>query len=142
MKSEFIIAVHALVYMAHVKRSTASEELAENICTNPVRVRNVMSKLKKAGIVITREGKNGGYLLARKAEDIPLSSLVEPLDTSFLSTTWRSGSLDLPCMISNGMKQVMDDCFDDMEALCLNYLKSRSIHDIEVKLIDIQQNKL
>ena len=46
MTSEFAIAVHALVYLNHKGETVSSEALAENICTNPARVRKVMAKLK------------------------------------------------------------------------------------------------
>ncbi len=61
--SSFNLAVHALVCLSHSGRSLSSEALAENICTNPARVRRVMAGLKKAGMVETREGQDGGYRL-------------------------------------------------------------------------------
>ena len=54
MDSSFNLAVHALVCLSHSGRSLSSEALAENICTNPARVRRVMAGLKKAGMVATR----------------------------------------------------------------------------------------
>ena len=59
--SSFNLAVHALVCLSHSGRSLSSEALAENICTNPTRVRRVLAGLKKAGMVETREGLDGGY---------------------------------------------------------------------------------
>ena len=56
MDSSFNLAVHALVCLSHSGRSLSSEALAENICTNPTRVRRVLAGLKKAGMVETREG--------------------------------------------------------------------------------------
>ena len=50
MKSDFIVAVHALVYLTHLGTLVSSDELARNICTNPVRVRKIMGKLKKLGL--------------------------------------------------------------------------------------------
>ena len=63
MDSSFNLAVHALVCLSHSGRSLSSEALAENICTNSTRVRRVMAGLKKAGMVETREGLDGGYRL-------------------------------------------------------------------------------
>ena len=63
MDSSFNLAVHALVCLSHSGRSLSSEALAENICTNPTRVRRVLAGLKKAGMVETREGLDGGYRL-------------------------------------------------------------------------------
>ena len=41
--SSFNLAVHALVCLSHSGRSLSSEALAENICTNPTRVRRVLA---------------------------------------------------------------------------------------------------
>ena len=62
MNSDFVVAVHAMVFLHHKAETVSSEMLAENICTNPVRIRRVMARLKKAGLVETREGRTqGGY---------------------------------------------------------------------------------
>ena len=61
MNSSFSIAVHALVYLNHMERVLSSEELARNVCTNPVLIRKVMSKLKKAGIVDTKMPKHSHW---------------------------------------------------------------------------------
>ena len=47
MTSEFAIAVHALVFLDRSNATIAREELADNVCTNPVCIRRVMGKLKK-----------------------------------------------------------------------------------------------
>ena len=75
MTSEFGIAVHAMVFLHHKGDMVSSEVLAENICTNPARVRKVMAQLKRAGLVETHEGAVGGYRFAGSA-DTPHSALV------------------------------------------------------------------
>ena len=67
MDSSFNLAVHALVCLSHSGRSLSSEALAENICTNPTRVRRVLAGLKKAGMVETREGLDGAENVVFKA---------------------------------------------------------------------------
>ena len=62
MDSSFNLAVHALVCLSHSGRSLSSEALAENICTNPTRVRRVLAGLKKAGMVETREAVSYTHL--------------------------------------------------------------------------------
>ena len=70
MTSEFGMAVHALTFLNHKGEIVSSEALAKNICTNPARVRKVMAKLKKAGLVDTKEGLEGGYLFSKDAQEI------------------------------------------------------------------------
>lgn len=75
MKSDFIVAVHALVYLTHLGTLVSSDELARNICTNPVRVRKIMGKLKKLGLVETKEGHVGGYAAVSGTEKATLLTM-------------------------------------------------------------------
>lgn len=47
MKSDFSVAVHALVYLSVKGCTLSSDALADNICTNAARVRKVMARLKR-----------------------------------------------------------------------------------------------
>ena len=60
MTGEFAVGVHALVFLNHKKTVVSSEMVAENVCTNPARVRKILASLKKAGLVSTKEGLDGG----------------------------------------------------------------------------------
>ena len=51
MTAEFIVAIHAIEFLNHKKAAFSSEEIAQNVCTNPARVRKVLLKLKAAGLV-------------------------------------------------------------------------------------------
>ena len=86
MNSDFNVAVHALVYMEHKAVTLSSDELAENICTNPARVRKVLAKLKKAGFLVTREGADGGYQLTKSGDEITLREVGEAMELCFVST--------------------------------------------------------
>ena len=77
MDSSFNLAIHALVCLSHSGRSLSSEALAENICTNPTRVRRVLAGLKKAGMVETREGLDGGYRLTADPASLTLRQVAE-----------------------------------------------------------------
>ena len=72
MNSDFCVAVHALVYLNRRGCVLSSEELARNICTNPARVRKVLARMKKDGLVETKEGSSGGgYRFAKGAGRCP-----------------------------------------------------------------------
>ena len=103
MTSEFAIAVHALVYLHHKNAVLSSEELAENICTNSARVRKVMAKLKKKDLIGTKEGIKGGYHMSLDASEITLGDICEALQVDIVKAAWRSGSMDMDCMIASGM---------------------------------------
>lgn len=84
MTSEFAIAVHALVFLDRSNATIASEELADNVCTNPVCIRRVMGKLKKAGLIETREGMGGGYRIAKANSDITLRQISDALENTLV----------------------------------------------------------
>ena len=139
MNSEFVIAVHALAYMGHKQDKVSSEELAENICTNPAKIRKVMSALRKQEIIATKEGKYGGYVLNKKPEDIYLDQLIKALNRDIIRAPWKSGSLDMPCIVASGMKFVMDGMAAEMNEQVTAYLHDQSIQDVIQQLEGIAQ---
>lgn len=136
MNGEFGVAVHALVYLNHKAGMVSSEALAQNICTNPARVRKIMAKLKKAGLVLTREGLEGGYRFAREAETVTLRDVAGALNFCFVASGWRSGSADLPCLIASGMADVLDGIYAEMDEECKEKLSMITIADIDHKIFD------
>ena len=134
MPSEFIIAVHAMAYLRKHPRLISSEELAENICVNPVRVRKVMAKLKAYGLIDTKQGLSGGYSFSIQNETVTLSQIYDALQMRIFHSNWRSGNAHLKCIVSSGMAQVMDDLYETLEATCYEKLKAISICDVVKEL--------
>lgn len=134
MTSEFGMAVHALTFLNHKGEIVSSEALARNICTNPARVRKVMAKLKKAGLVDTKEGLEGGYLFTKNAEEIDLGMIARALEARFVSAAWKSGNPDMDCLVASGMAGLLDGIYDDCDSLCYERLKAITIDDINGKI--------
>ena len=127
----YSIAVHGLVFLNHKAESVTSEQLAENICTNPARVRKVMTKLKRAGLVETREGHVGGYSFHKKPEDVTLAEVGRAMECVFVDTNWKSGDTDMNCLICSGMAGVMDDIYHQLNERCYQKLEAITIADID-----------
>lgn len=134
MTSEFTIAVHALVFLSHKGRVCSSEGLAENVCTNAARIRKVMAKLKKAGLIKTKEGAEGGYLFHREAPEVNLRMVADALSSSFVSASWKSGDPHRECLVSSGMAGVMSEIYGALDMVCLERLKQITISDIEDRI--------
>ncbi|WP_418667249.1 RrF2 family transcriptional regulator [Allofournierella sp.] len=130
MNSDFNVAVHALVYMEHKAVTLSSDELAENICTNPARVRKVLAKLKKAGFLVTKEGADGGYQLTKSGDEITLRQVGEAMELCFVSTGWKSGDREKPCLVASGMAGVMDGIYTDLNERCKERLGEITIGGI------------
>ena len=127
MTAEFPLAVHALVYLCHTKRVTSSQELAENICTNPARVRKVMKLLCRAGLLEAEHGKGSGYLYCPQSEQATLAAVLRALQETPISMNWRSGDLDRECLVSSGMGAQMDHIYAQMNQQCFEWLDTVTI---------------
>lgn len=134
MKSDFCIALHALVFLDHKACALSSEQLAENICTNAARVRKVMGLLRTAGFVETREGIDGGYKIIADPAKITLAKIAQSLDTKFVEMSWYSGSTDMDCLVSSGMGAVMDGILNDLDEVCMERLKQTTVADVSKKI--------
>ncbi len=131
MTSEFTVAVHALVFLNHRQDFHSSEEVAGNVCTNPARIRKVLSRLKKAGLVETREGIDGGYHFAKAPSEVSLRMVADALDVSFVSASWRTGNPHMACLIASGMDAVMGNLYRELDEGCKERLGQITIEDID-----------
>lgn len=135
MNGLFCVAVHALIYLDKRGCMLSSEELAANICTNPARVRKVMARLKKAGLVATKAGNEGGYHLLCAPGAVTLDQIADALEVRFVEPAWHSGGdVDCGCMVASGMAGVMDGLFDDLDRRCRARASQLSLADLEAQL--------
>lgn len=142
MNSEFSIAVHSLVLLAHRSDHMAtSEMIASNVCTHPARVRKVMSILKKHGLVSTKEGSGGGYMLSCDPETTHLAHIYRVVSAGSLKPSWCSGDPETGCMIASNVQQVMDGLFQEAEAQLEAYLQRWTVSGVLREICALQQAK-
>lgn len=134
MTSDFIICVHALVYLNHKATVLSSDDLAANICTNPARVRKALGPLRRAGLVDAKEGPRGGYAIARPAAEVTLADVAAALEATFVSASWKSGDADRDCLVSSGMAEVVDGICSELDLACKQRLAQTTIADIDRQL--------
>ena len=80
-----MIAVHILAVLAYVKDIyVPSERIARSVKTNPALIRQLLGKLKKLGLVKTREGSKGGARLAKVPEEIDLAAVYRAVEVGAL----------------------------------------------------------
>lgn len=135
LTGEFSIAVHVLVFLNHHGGEIlSSEALAENVCTNPARIRKVMAKLKKAGLVRTKSGSEGGYYFDLDPFEVNLRSICEAIGGKVVSSSWRSGDSDKECLIASGMADIMDEIFASLDDAGKKELEKTTVGDIDRKI--------
>ena len=131
MTSEFSIAIHTLVFLNHKKDCQTSEKIAQNVCTNPVRIRKILTKLKKAGFVATKEGIDGGCHFIAEPDAVTLEMVAHALGETPVHVSKRTGSIDMDCQIAPGMGDVMDDIYAQLNQACFERLSEMTITDID-----------
>ncbi|TYP75608.1 RrF2 family transcriptional regulator [Paenibacillus methanolicus] len=131
MNSEFTIAVHSLVYLAYLpERMAPSEVIAENVSTNPARVRKVMSHLRKGGYVDTREGAGGGYRLTLDPAVVSLADIYRLMAQGSVIPSWCSGDPDSDCVVGSNMRSVMNGIFCTAEKQLESYFGGITVADV------------
>lgn len=89
----FGFAIQALVLLSTTEGVTPSKAIAKHIRSGVSFMRRIMAPLVKDNIVEAREGRDGGYLLAKSPEDITLKEvylalqMTEPLSTALIEST-------------------------------------------------------
>jgi len=71
----FRVSVQVLVLLANKEEACSSAHLAEGLDAHAVFLRRVLAQLARANLVAAREGRDGGYRLARPADEITLADV-------------------------------------------------------------------
>src|SRR5258705_11254602 len=70
---QFTVAAHIMAALAYKHgKEFSSGTLAESVNADPTFVRKSLSKLSKAGLVVTKRGKSGASILSRYPQQITL----------------------------------------------------------------------
>ena len=131
--SRFAVATHILVSVEYATRSgevfQPSTAIATSVNTNPVFVRELLRKLSKAKLVLTKEGKGGGAQLARPANAISLAEIYRAVEEGPL-LKHNTRSKDPCCPVSCSMKMVLDPVVSEVEDAMLAILKERKLSEL------------
>lgn len=76
----FPVAVQALVILAETDEPCSSSTMAQDLKAHAVFLRRVLAQLVRANLIQAREGRDGGYRLARSAEHITLAEVYEAVN--------------------------------------------------------------
>jgi len=83
MNGRFQIATHIMTLLCTAGSDVLSSEyIASSVNINPVLVRKELSNLIKHGLVASKEGKNGGYVLAKPATKITMAEVYQAVQTN------------------------------------------------------------
>lgn len=127
--SRFSIAIHILTLLTKAGGEWVSSDfIAGSVNVNPVLIRKEISNLRKKGLIISKEGKNGGSRLAKPAEKILLSEVYQAVrQSSLLGQTKNDPNPD--CVVGRQINTHLDTLFQDAEKAMISQLNQKTMAD-------------
>lgn len=128
--SRLSLALHTLSHMAcDPDRMYISAHIAAHAGTNPVVVRRVLGKLRKAGLLTSEKGHAGGWRLARAPEAITLADIYLALDERLIPTV----EVHEPhaCSIEQALHGRVSTVIEDVERRLVQQLAAMTIADVQ-----------
>ena len=109
-KGDFAIAIQILLSCArNPEVRLCSSKLAEPVGVHASRIRTIVAKLVKAGILSAQEGRSGGVQLRRPAGKIDLEEVLRVIDPSpfiKIHETPKSSKCPVGCAMAKVMEVV------------------------------------
>ncbi|MEK3684787.1 MULTISPECIES: RrF2 family transcriptional regulator [unclassified Paenibacillus] len=125
----FGYGLQALVVLASSKEQYSSREIAEQIRCEPTALRKILSRLTEAGYIEVRQGRGGGYMLAKQPGDITLAEVYlsmhddVPMLDGMLDTTGNH-------LFGQKVRQSFDQIMTDIRFQVEHVLKSYTVADL------------
>ncbi|MEW9053107.1 MAG: Rrf2 family transcriptional regulator [Neobacillus sp.] len=136
MNSDFTLAIHSLTFLAlQPDRMSTSDAISESSGVHPVRIRKVLSLLKRNGFIKTKEGTGGGFIFAQDLSEVNLWDLYKVTSEGALQPKCLESNKQ--CVVGANMQRVLLTIFLGAEEHLGMYLKDYTMKEI-VDLINQQ----
>ena len=126
------IAVHCLIFINEYgeENKVTSELLALSTGCNPVTIRNIISAMKKDGIIDVKFG-TGGATLADPIKDISLYRICAAVDPKAIDKMISIHSTPSPfCPVGRNIGDVLDRTYDTLKENLISSMKSITMERI------------
>ena len=123
------LGLQAILYLSTLELSTgkSSGEISEKLDIPKEFVSKVLQLLTKSGLVGSKKGKQGGFYLAKPANEIRLFDIVKSIDGTKLFETCVLGfpgcTTSKPCPVHNIWGKIRDDTYNMLNEQTLEELR-------------------
>ena len=127
---QFTVAAHIMAALGYFHgQEISSAVLSESVNADPTFVRKSLSKLSKAGLIITTRGKNGASMLTRSPKQI---TLLDIYSASAAPATFaiHSYPVEKRCPISLNIKGCMSSVLKKAQDSFENSLDGITLADV------------
>lgn len=129
----FAVSLHILTLLEKSGGELLSSDyIAGSININPVLVRKELINLKNHGLVLSKEGKNGGSYLAKPAHSISLGDIYNSVrQNSFLGNVKNTPNPQ--CPVGKQINKHLDNLYVDTENALIRQLSAQTLADFSRK---------
>ncbi|MCX7611770.1 MAG: Rrf2 family transcriptional regulator [Ignavibacterium sp.] len=128
--------LQAILYMSAKEEDCicTSEEIAKKLKIPKEFVSKILQSLTESGIVNSKKGKNGGFLLAKKTSKIKLIDIVKAIDGLEIFNRCVLGfpncSPEKPCPVHDKWGELRDKAYEMLSSETLDNFKEKTINKI------------
>ena len=127
---QFTVAAHIMAALGFFRgKGIPSATLAESVNADPTFVRKSLSKLSKAGLIVTTRGKNGASTLTRSPEQITLLDIYRA-SAAPPPFAIHSYPVEKRCPISRSIKGCMSSVLEKAQNSFENTLDRLTLADV------------
>lgn len=136
MNSDFTLAIHSLTFLAlQPDRMSTSDAISESAGVHPVRIRKVLSLLKKHRFIKSKEGTGGGFIFATELDQVNLWDIYKLTSEGALQP--KCPESNEQCLVGANMHKVLFAIFLGAEEHLGEFLKHYTIKEV----IDLIKNE-
>ena len=141
IRTKCSIAIHCLIFIYEYgdKQKVTSDLLSLSTGCNPVTIRNIISSLKKDGMISVKFG-TGGTTLDCPLDEITIYRIYMAIEPNFISKLFGIHSLPSPlCPVGKNIHNVLDCSYQKIGGDLCDSLKNITLKDIVSDYHNIQK---
>lgn len=127
--TRFATAIHIMTLLAKSPQEwLTSEWMAGSININPAVVRKEISVLREAGLITSRQGKEGGSQLSKGADSITISEIYSAVKNSEVLGK-KNNNPNPVCSVGREINNHLNDLFVETDQLVTKFLGNKSLKE-------------
>lgn len=143
ISSRFTVALHifACVDVFRDERKVTSDFLAASINTNPVIVRNILSQLRNAGLIMVARG-TGGITVNRPLQQISFFDVYQAIEPVEGGDLFRFHEAPNPaCPVGRNIHALLDDKLKAIQNAMEEEMRKYTLADLQAGMRDLLEKE-
>ncbi len=139
--SRYTVGLHLLTLIAlragEGGVSFGSQEAATSVNTNPVVIRRILGTLREAGLVESKAGRGGGWVLARSPKQITLADVYTALEQDETMFGMHSQAPCKTCPVGKNIPDMLRMEYGKAEKAMLKELQKTTVADMAAQIAKV-----